>query len=81
MSAKYEHRNGESDLPTIEGWYWFRGTVDEKKGAGLVKVNLPDTAFPTHTVSPMWIDGWIESELLSGQWWGPVTPPWNHDNE
>ncbi len=76
MTERYDHRNGETEPPTEPGWYWFDGTLDDRLQAGLVKVNAPDSAFPTLSVSPQWTEGWMEMNLLSGQWWGPLLPPW-----
>lgn len=74
---RYYHRNGETEPPAREGWYWFRGLLDDRTVSGLVNVRLPDAAFPTLTMSPEWVEGWVESDVLDGQWWGPIMGPWN----
>lgn len=78
-TPRYWHRDGSTEVPTIEGWYWFNGKLDGREARGLVKVNRPDASFPTRTVSPQWIDGWLEAELLSGQWYGPLVAPWQDE--
>lgn len=80
MPTLYSHKNGETEVPTVQGWYWFRGEMDGRHEAGLVKVNKPDRAFPTLIVSPQWIDGWMEAELFVGRWWGPIPKPWEENN-
>ncbi len=77
IPQSYDHRNGETEMPTIQGWYWFRGRVDDWDESGLVKVNEPNDAFPTRIISPQWIYGWMKADSFIGQWWGPIVAPWD----
>lgn len=72
----YTHRNGETGLPTAEGWYWFGGLFDGRKTRGLVKANAHDWKLFELEFWPAWIDGWVEPDVFRGQWWGPIPPPW-----
>ena len=78
---RYSHRNGEMAPPTVEGFYWLRqeglpGDVvhvvwqDEIRYRGKV-----DTRAGWIIVGE--IDHYVD-ELADAQWWGPVTPPWEH---
>jgi hypothetical protein len=85
----YTHRNGETEPPTIEGMYWFRGkgrsefgygpTTIECEGRTWVRFSELDGAIYGPFVS---IEG---NELLQigleveGQWYGPIVPPWEDE--
>ena len=73
-TMKYDHRNGETEPPTIAGWYWWGGTVvgayTEK---GLVNITVSRDGIQ---IWPSWCDGWLGIEDMPGDWWGPVMPPW-----
>ena len=75
----WKHRNGETELPTIEGWYWFEG----RKTRHPKRMNR-------RVMVPVWQgnDGLrarydsMRSDTVdkfTGQWWGPVTPPWEEN--
>ena len=78
----YSHRNGETEPPTEEGWYWFDG---DKCWRGESQRSLKRPVFVEREEeggSIYWFgadgdaddacaDGWLE-----GQWWGPIVPPW-----
>jgi hypothetical protein len=80
----YSHRNGETELPTIEGLYWFR---EGNEGGSVVRVSwqeeIPDEdifeGYPAHF--EVWVIG-SEVDLTfsqlddNTQWWGPLMPPW-----
>lgn len=64
---QYAHRNGESEPPTEPGRYWFRGMFGRHECEDMVEVGT-DRA-----------DWWVGNFALkeaNGQWYGPVTPPW-----
>lgn len=81
---QYSHRNGESEQPTVNGWFWFDGTHPTlgiiMKRPILVESDGDDPACvfwygATDDANEACADGW-----LHGQWWGPVVPPWGSDN-
>lgn len=83
MSAEYTHRNGESDPPTVEGRYWFRGSENDfpEDDPGNWIEGIFDVTLEKYGAQSWWqMDG--EGHVLSvsdmaGKWWGPVMPPWN----
>lgn len=75
----YSHRNGETELPTTEGHYWFLGKHSKRardfpnrrdilhvNSGGMTKYHKPRTAYARM----------MPATELIGQWWGPVPPPW-----
>jgi len=72
----YSHRNGETEPPTVEGWYWWIGTVvGSYTEKGLVSVTVPRDNSKIQ-IWPSWCDGWLGIEDMLGEWWGPLVPPW-----
>lgn len=86
----YSHRNGETEPPTVHGWYWVKGTVVVKGET----INIYDCLVIKH-----WLDSSMLTRLGDGQfvtliaessvwplgewhcqWYGPVLPPWEQDN-
>lgn len=69
MVEQYSHRNGETEPPTKEGWYWFKGrTYDNGNASG--------TWFVSTVTRPVVASEEGELTDWEGQWWGPVSPPW-----
>jgi hypothetical protein len=71
------HRDGERELPTEPGYYWFRGLYSEGGGMSgnldeaMLRVSFPGgLGFVNHGS-----DGWYLAQF-EGQFWGPITPPW-----
>jgi hypothetical protein len=71
----FSHRNGETAPPTRPGWYWFDGKTPERMcilrvwvedGEPMVNVTFLKEGYSRH----------VPAVLHEGQWWGPVTPPW-----
>jgi hypothetical protein len=78
MNAKqlYSHRNGETEPPTVEGRYWFDGKVDGELYRGLT---VAGSQYEDVRIWPDTYMGWnaLSDFAFEGQWWGPVTPPWD----
>lgn len=79
---RYYHRNGETEPPTVNGWYWFDGTIrDEDIYRGVVETCRfevrGDVWFRYGIVGREWD---FPEEQMQGQWWGPVVPPWSEGN-
>lgn len=72
----YSHRNGETEPPTITGWYWLK----QSRRSRQYKPDLSWLIFVWRGTEKIWrVDGNKEHYLLEtirGQWWGPVTMPW-----
>lgn len=71
----YTHRNGETEPPTVEGKYWFRGSIgDVDLDAGITTVALDKTgrlmAWDFHFDMQQYMTE------FAGQWWGPLVAPW-----
>ena len=86
----YEHRNGETEPPTIAGEYWFDGVIasdnkNDPKWYGVGK------RLQEKLLAERYSDGSIDFEYgeymdgrgalfdpwqLVGRWWGPIVPPW-----
>lgn len=80
------HRNGETQLPTVPGAYWFRGRrfhnwSDAQSGewftdgGSLLSVDSGGNIVP---YGSYWTCGNCVS--AEGQWWGPVMAPWEIKN-
>jgi len=69
---QYAHRNGETDAPTADGFYWYLDN-DTEYQYGVVNI-VDGYVFGSLSKSD---DGYLE--LFEGQWWGPVVPPWELD--
>lgn len=83
MMAAYTHRNGETELPTIDGDFWFRGKRGDETWTWHVSVSLQDSLNRGPRVSGVFMGRWDDDDPLSiyeGQWWGPIpddVPPWD----
>jgi hypothetical protein len=77
---RYSHRNGETEPPTQEGEYWFRGRVLNRPVAQRVHVNtwrFGDGREELLISNPFLDDGnEMEMNKCDGRWWGPIVPPW-----
>lgn len=74
-TQRYSHRNGESVPPTIEGLYWFKGTIN-RYGDPQDIADLKTVEFRNGTgiiVNEEGDDFLFEAQ---GQWYGPIVPPW-----
>ena len=69
-AERYSHRNGETEPPTEEGYYWSSDN-DTDYMSGVVQVS---ESYVFGSLSEF-DKGYLE--LFKGQWWGPVTPPWD----
>jgi hypothetical protein len=67
----YSHRNGETEPPTEDGYYWLRSVPgDLRRAIGITEILEGEPP-----------EGLLTFEELAGvRWWGPVTPPWDEDN-
>lgn len=75
----FSHRNGETDLPTEVGHYWFRGMAGDEPYAGQATI-LQFVVVDAYE-KRLGVIGVEATSILSrfkGQWWGPEdeTPPW-----
>lgn len=73
---RFEHRNGETSAPTIyETNYWFRcnskADPDDGPEDGLVYLLTEGEQRFTDALGDFY-----SLNDVSGQWYGPVTPPW-----
>lgn len=77
----YSHRNGETDEPTVAGWYWFDGIKKWSDSDPAVRRPVLVERESDEPGSIYWYganddtndacaDGW-----LHGKWWGPIVPP------
>lgn len=77
----YSHRNGESELPTIEGYYWRRNEPYSRHTPIVQVFRDLDSSRGEEARLFMLALGMVSEIELSAygdemQWWGPVTPPW-----
>lgn len=78
VMPRYGHRNGESEPPTIEGEFWFRGKLHhgdywhDVAGIESVKIHWRTKKFfiPGE-------EGDHDLDTAEGQWWGPIVEPWH----
>lgn len=67
-------------LPEKDGWYWFKGKIRTFDYSGLV--NLYFAAWRDER--SMDVLGWagiFEADDAEGEWWGPLTPPWEREED
>lgn len=68
VSPSCAHRNGETDTPTEPGKYWFSGNFAGHLMADVISV---------YSGGSVWYaDAYDKIDNYDGQWWGPLTPPW-----
>jgi len=80
-SQPYLHRNGETEPPTVDGWYWWSGTViGAYAEKGLVNITVPRNDANIQ-IWPSWCDGWLGAKDMQGQWYGPIVAPWEDCHE
>jgi hypothetical protein len=79
----FSHRNGETEPPTEEGEYWFRGRVLNRPVAQRVHVSAWrfGNGREELRISNPFLDDGNEMEMYKcdGRWWGPVHPPWESE--
>lgn len=88
---RYSHRNGETEPPTTKGNYWVKGfatingaimrlslmlTVADWRDSAMY-AKLPDGGLVTVRGTST---GFASAEW-NCEWWGPVMPPWEANNE
>ena len=67
-------------FPTKTGWYWFRGEIWSSNLERLLHIKyVVEIAQRTDGQFVVYLSG-AEQEVkerdLRGEWWGPLTPPW-----
>lgn len=69
---KYPHRNGETMSPSRSGKYWFQGSIPKYGDiADAVDVYGDDVYIVAGDIQRS-----VKAFDMIGQWWGPLTPPW-----
>jgi hypothetical protein len=71
----YTHRNGETEPPTEPGRYWFNGVVWSSDRLGTYNILGIVECLATMTYNDVTGEA-LPSRDHAGQWWGPMTPPW-----
>lgn len=71
-AQQYSHRNGEADVPTITGYFWYIGVAGDEQYADLLTVMKYRDA---DRLVIMGADT-KDPEEFKGRWYGPVLPPW-----
>lgn len=72
----YSHRNGETEPPTVEGYYWY---VEDDDTPGKHN-DSAGVAYMLHGGDCVGTFGRVRhTSQLPGKWWGPVIPPWQED--
>ena len=67
-------------MPDKEGWYWFRGSINDSLGSASVSEFYEIVALVQehnsfgYMLLPKYTVG--NSDVISGVWYGPLTPPW-----
>jgi hypothetical protein len=84
-TSRYYHRNGETELPTVSGWYWFCGELVGVAGQWYMGDQIPvyDESFDC-MVTKSERRGIVEmppgyrrgSAEYRGKWYGPIIAPW-----
>lgn len=71
----YSHRNGETELPTEAGRYWFQGIAggERYEGTNLVGEALAGNLCAEGPGESLYDD----VKNWTGQWWGPIVAPWD----
>lgn len=77
--STYAHRNGETEPPTADdfigtGQYWFNGSVKSPE-YGIYKIADIVECYLRHVYNDNTGETLLKSEH-TGQWWGPIVPPW-----
>lgn len=68
MTERYSHRNGESNLPTIDGYFW----VDSEVTHMVIVHQGGDRLYIWGVGVSGWINDFDDSDV---HFWGPIEPP------
>lgn len=73
---RYTHRNGETEVPdNMEtAQYWFDGVATDDNGNKYAIVDVVECS-SLHVYNDVAGQA-LPKSAYSGQWWGPITPPW-----
>lgn len=82
MSAQYSHRNGETEPPTVAGFYFVRHLAqwhDQEASIIYVEYDMDEDGFGagwrTWRIGRDYESSFDELDKRL-QWWGPIMPPW-----
>lgn len=81
-NGKYNHRNGETEPPTENGWYGFDGEHRNAIFAGKpVESGVHERALVLVDGDQYYRYVWNgdDDQTIAdyiGRWWGPIVPPW-----
>lgn len=64
--------------PEQDGYYWFKGKVRGFDYAGIVEYRFAQHR-NKHYVNATGRGGTYHPDDLEGEWWGPLTPPWEDE--
>jgi hypothetical protein len=72
MSQQYSHRNGETEPPTVEGWYFAKPRL------GFVVAHQPLVFLAKKAYGKVLFVVDIDKPAadVRARWWGPVPLPW-----
>lgn len=83
MPTSFSHRNGETEPPTVIGWYWAQDAGGREQ-----MMYVGDNAAPPHDPANIvdWFANYIGDEMdlqqadfAGWRWWGPVEAPVMND--
>lgn len=74
----YTHRNGESEPPTEEGFYWTAWVPNPARKAAVVEVVRDGDEWQVWHIGNEVETYWTEPAQAPTdfRWWGPILPPW-----
>lgn len=73
MTQQYSHRNGETQSPEVEGYYW----IDYEVIPGyhmLLVIEKPIGLYKVIEVNRRFVDA-VPVESVQGRWYGPIPKP------
>lgn len=73
---QYTHRNGETEPPAERGYFWFRGQIIRPGQVRGTRHLLCGLVFGSGELVIRPSSKVVSVQDCHGQWWGPVTPPW-----
>jgi hypothetical protein len=73
----YTHRNGETEPPTQQGMFGFRPSSNSE---GWI-VDVVEVNGRLERIMSYSDDETMPIDEFDGQWWGPITGPWDSANE
>lgn len=72
LDKPYSHRNGETEPPGVEGWYWYELESDDWRIVEVDNGGVYEDSFAAYYSG---VEASSDVAYMRGRWYGPIPEP------